>query len=186
MRSLPILAVLFSCFAFAAPVEAATTVAVVDIVRCMEAHAETKNVEDAFRKAQQQAQENAKLNDTRLKELARKLETMTAEDPNRALKQRQYELQLATAEFNAKWDMRQAVQAYTSGLESIYRAVCGQIQAHARQNNIDVVLVRVDTKQRINATDPRDFALKTRLRAVVYAEGRTDITDAIVKILQGK
>ena len=36
------------------------------------------------------------------------------------------------------------------------------------------------------AVDPKDFALKTRLRVVVYAEGRFDITDAIVKILESK
>ncbi len=186
MRFLSVPAILLVCLASATPVEAATNVAVVDIVRCMEAHKETKNVEDAFRKAQQQANENAQLNKKRLQDLERQLKTMNAEDPNRVMKQRQYELQAATAEFNLKWDMQQAIAAYTRGLESIYRAVCGQIQAHARQNNIDVVLVRSDPKQRISSVDPKDFALKTRLRVVIHAESRVDITDAIVKILEGK
>jgi len=186
MRFLPALVAVFSCLAFATPAHAANTTAVVDIVRCMEAHKETKKIEDSFRKARQQAQENAQLNETRLKDLQRELEAMNAEDPRRAMKERQYELQLATAKFNFEWDMKQAVSAYVRGLEGIYGAVRGQVQAYARENNIDLVLIRTDPKQRLNAVDPKDFALKTRLRVVLYAEGRFDITDQIVKILESK
>ena len=114
------------------------------------------------------------------------LEAMNAEDSNREVKERQYELQLATAKFNYEWDMKQGVTAYSRGLEGVYGAVRGQIAAYARQNNIDIVLIRTDPKQRLNAVDPKDFALKTRLRVVVYAEGRYDITDAIVKIIKSK
>jgi Skp family chaperone for outer membrane proteins len=186
MRILAILSVVLASLAFAAPADAANTTAVVDIVRCMEAHKETKNVEEAFRVARQQAEENAALTEKRLQDLKRQLEALNAQDPNRAVKQRQLELQLATAKFNYEWDMKQAVEDYVRGLESIYGAVRGQIQAYARENGIDLVLIRTDPNQRINATDPKEFALKTRLRVVLYAEGRYDITDAIVKIVQSK
>jgi hypothetical protein len=46
--------------------------------------------------------------------------------------------------------------------------------------------MRTDQKKSINAVDPKDFALKTRLRVVLFAEGRTDITDAIIQRIKGK
>jgi Skp family chaperone for outer membrane proteins len=186
MRLVPLLAVLALFASWAAPAEAASKVAVVDLVACMTAHPETKRIEDRFRAAQQRAQDNLGSQEKRLKELRQALDEMVDDHPDRPLKERQYELQMNSAKFNFEWDMKTAVIEYVRGLESIYNAVQGEVSRYARENAIEVVLTRTDHMKPINAVDPKDFALKTRLRVVLYADPRTDITDAIVKILEGK
>ena len=186
MRWIPALVIATSLLAVAAPAEAASKVAVVDLVRCMESHPETEKIETRFREAQQKAKDALSLQDERLRTLKRELDEMHAQNPGRALKERQYELQMNSAKFNYEWDLRVAVAEYVRGLESLYKAVRGQIGLYAKANGIEVVLLKTDPKHSLNATDPKDFALKTRLRVVVHAEATADITDAIVAILKTK
>lgn len=186
MRWIPALVVLTSLLAWAAPAEAASKVAVVDLVACMESHPEAKKIEERFRQARQKAQESLQLQDQRLKDLKRKLDELHELDPDRPLKERQYELQMNSAKFNYEWDQRLAIATYVRGLEGLYRAVRGEVARYARDNGIEVVLMKTDPKQALNAVDPKDFALKTRLRVVVHAEPTADITDAITAILKKK
>jgi Skp family chaperone for outer membrane proteins len=186
MRWIPALVVVTSVLAWAAPAEAAPKVAVVDLVACMESHPEAKKIEDRFRTARSKAQDALRLQDERLKDLKRKLDELHELDPDRPMKERQYELQMSTAKFNFEWDQRIAIAEYVRGLEGLYRAVRGEVARYARDNGIEVVLLKTDPKQPLNAVDPKDFALKSRLRVVVHAEPGADITDAITAILKTK
>lgn len=186
MRWIPALVVVTSLLAWAAPAEAASKVAVVDLVTCMESHPATKKIEERLREAQRKAKDALALQDQRLKDLKRKLDELTELDPDRPMKERQYELQMNSAKFNYEWDLKIAYAEYVRGLEGLYNAVRGEIARYARDNGIEIVLLRTDPKQPLNASDPKDFALKTRLRVVVHAEPTADITDAIVAILKTK
>jgi Skp family chaperone for outer membrane proteins len=186
MRLVPALVAALTLVGLTGTAEAAPKVAVIDIVACMQAHPETKKVEEERESAVKQADKNFEANRQRIDVLERELQQMNAENPARARKERQLALQVATTDFNRKWDYREAETAYIRALESIYKAVCGQVQRYARENAIDLVLIRTDMDQPLNAVDGRDFGLKTRMRMVIHADAKADITDAIVKILEQK
>ena len=106
MRWISATLVIASLFVFAVPAHAAPKVAVVDLVRCMEAHPETTKLEERRQAALKQAQDNLQLQDKRLKELERKLKMLSADDPDLMTKRRQFELQANSAKFNFEWHWR--------------------------------------------------------------------------------
>jgi Skp family chaperone for outer membrane proteins len=168
MRLTSLFVAVITLVALAPAAEAAPKVAIVDMGQCMQAHAETKKLEEQFAAKQKQAEKNYKEAQKRLEELRLQLEAMNKEDPRRALKARQLELQAATAKFNYEWDGRDAQQ-----------------EDYARQNGIEIVLSRTG-KERIEAADLQDFGLQTRMHIVLFAEDKNDITDAIKAILAKK
>jgi Skp family chaperone for outer membrane proteins len=185
MRLTSLFVAVITLVALAPAAEAAPKVAIVDMGQCMQAHAETKKLEEQFAAKQKQAEKNYKEAQKRLEELRLQLEAMNKEDPRRALKARQLELQAATAKFNYEWDGRDAQQEFVRGLTSIYNAIVAQVKDYARQNGIEIVLSRTG-KERIEAADLQDFGLQTRMHIVLFAEDKNDITDAIKAILAKK
>jgi Skp family chaperone for outer membrane proteins len=158
----------------------------VDIVKAMQAHPRTKVVEDKFELAQKNAEDNISLQDKDIQALKRELEAMPAEAPERIEKEKHYQRLVNNAKFNYEWDMRLAVREYVLGLERIYGAVRGEVARYAKEQGFDLVLQHTPAITPLNSGDPKDFALKTRLRTVLYAATETDITEAIVKRLKGK
>lgn len=172
--------------AAAAPADAATTVAVVDMVAAMQAHPHTKKIEGAWEQAQQDARDGRDKADEDLRELRRKIDALQKEDPERAELERRFEQQRIMNQFTWEWELKAAGRRFVKDLESLYRAVQAEVAAYAREQGIDMVLQRTDPMEPFHAGGPDDFALKSRLRIVVYADGPTDITDAIVKRLEKK
>ena len=184
MRLKFVLAVLVMTLAWAVPAQAAGKVAVVDIVKAMQAHPRTTEVEENFRAARQAAEKTFAAEEKAAKDMQAELDQMQAKHPDRPYKEKAYELKLNTMRFNYEWSMKSAAREYTQGLERVYAAARGEIGRYAREQGIQLVLQRTEASQPLNAVDPKDFALKSRLRVVLYAEKQVDITDAIVARLK--
>jgi len=182
----PALAVLAATLLFAVPAQAAGKTAVVDIVKVMTAHPRTKVVEDKFRTAQENATKNLDLETADIQKLKMELEQMPAASPDRLRKEKSYQQRVGNARFNYEWSMKVGVRDYVLGLERIYSAVRGEIGRYAEEKGIDLVLQRTPDFQPLNSGDPKDFALKTRLRAVLYAAPSTDITEGVIAAIAGK
>ena len=182
----PVLVALVAVLLWSAPANAAGKTAVVDIVKTMQSHPRTKIVEDAFQASQKKAEDDLNRQDKDIQALKMQLEGMPAEAPERIEKEKRYQLLVSNAKFNYEWDMRLAVREYVLGLERIYGAVRGEIGRYAREQGLDVVLQYTPTSTPLRAGDPKDFALKTRLRAVLYAATEVDITAAIIKRIKDK
>lgn len=182
----PVLVALVAVLLWSAPAEAAGKTAVVDIVKAMQAHPRTKVVEDAFEAAQKKADDDLNRQDTDIQKLKMQLEGMPAEAPERLQKEKRYQLLVQNAKFNYEWDMRLAVREYVLGLERIYGAVRGEVGRYAKEKGLEVVLQFTPAVRPLRAGDPKDFALKTRLRAVLYAASEVDITQAIIDRFKNK
>ncbi|MDA1195072.1 MAG: OmpH family outer membrane protein [Planctomycetota bacterium] len=185
MRALALLLAATVGLSFAGTAEAAPKVAVVDLVQAIQDHPRTKMVEDNLRKAQQEAQEEAKRQQERIDTLKAELDTIEEGNPKR-LEKEKHLLQLQNAKkFNFEWAQVVAVRDYVTDLEQVYaavRAVVGQI---ARERGHEVVLLKTDPTKKLNSTSPEDFALKSRLRVVVYSDATCDITDAVIAQIKG-
>lgn len=186
MRLIPVFLAASLVLALAGTAHAAPKVAVVDIVACMEAHPETQRVDDAWNKAKDTASKNYEEEKKRVSELERLLQQMNAEDPARPQKERQLALQVAAMNFNAEWAEREARIVKVRSLEAVYKAVCGEIRRYALENAIEIVLARTNEDKAQPTSDPNEFMLKTRLRIVLHADAKVDITDAIVQLLKAK
>jgi len=184
MRWKSVLTALVATAVLAVPAHAAGKVAVVDIVKAMQAHPRTKKVEETFRAARQLAEKTLANEQAAAKDMKAELDQMQAKQPDRPYKEKAYELKLNTLRFNYEWAMKSAVREYVQGLERIYAAARGEVGRYAREQGIQIVLQHTDPSQPINAVDPKDFALKTRLRVVLYADIQVDITDAVVARLK--
>ena len=177
----PVLAALIVSLLWVAPAEAAGKTAVVDMVQIMRTHPRAKVLEGNFAQAQTDARAILEEEDKEIQKLKRELEASNEQSPDRASKEKHYQQRVANAQFNFEWAMKNAMRGYTLGLERMYGAVRGVIGRYAEEQGIDLVLYRTPPVQPLNAGDANDFALKTRLRAVVYASSSIDITDAITK-----
>ena len=181
-----LVAVLVTTVVGAAPAEAAGKTVVIDMVKVMKDTPQTKKLEDQFKVAQDNANTILEEEDKEIQKLKRELEQMNAQAPDRMRKEKVYQQRVANAQFNYEWAMKAAMRDYTLGLERIYGAVRGEVRRYAEEQGIDLVLYRTDPIQPLNAGDANDFALKTRLRTVVYAAGSIDITDAIIARIKNK
>ena len=182
----PVLAVFALALVAAAPAYAAGKTVVVDMVKVMTDTPQTKKLEEQFKRAQEDATRILEEEDKEIQKLKRELETMNEAAPDRWRKEKTYQQRVANAQFNYEWSMKMAMRNYTLGLERVYGAVRGEIRRYAEEQGIDLVLYRTDPIQPLNAGDANDFALKSRLRTVVYASDAIDITAAITKRIQGK
>ena len=182
----PVLAAFLVSLVWVAPAEAAGKTAVVDMVKIMQNHPRAKVLEGNFKVAQTDARTALEAEDKDIQKLKRELEASNAQQPDRMSKEKRYQQRVANAQFNFEWAMKAAMRAYTLGLERMYGAVRGEIGRYAEEQGIELVLYRTPPIQPLNAGDANDFALKTRLRTVVYAASSIDITDAIAKRIEDK
>ncbi len=167
--------------ALAAPAHAAPKAAVVDLVQLMEKHPESAQLDKRFKDARDLAQEKLKSQERRLEELREEIQLMHGDDSRRRAKQHEYESLRLQAKLNYETDLQHAVQDYVRGMENIYAAVLAEVKRYADGNGIDLVLLRTDPGQPLNAADPSDFGLKARLRIVLYAAPALDITAEVLK-----
>jgi Skp family chaperone for outer membrane proteins len=186
MRLSTLLVPLILLVAWAAPAEANTKVAVIDMAKVIREHPRHGVVEDQFRKARQDAEDNAKEARSQLDELKKKLDAMLENDPERTLREKQYQMQAATMKFNYEWSMKVAVREYARGLETLYKAVRSEVTAYAREQGIDIVLHQTDPTLPMDPANPDDYELKRLLRPVVYADAKVDITDKIIERVKAK
>jgi len=184
MRSLPLLVALVAVFAWPAHADAASRTSVVDLVKVMREHRDAAQIESRFVEARKQADANLKSAQAQLESLKKNLEKLGEYDPERAMRAKQYQQQLANMKFNYEWAQKSAVRDYARGLEKLYKAVRTVIAKYAGANGIEIVLVKTDPSQPMLPIDNQDFALKSRLRVVLYADPRADITDAILALVK--
>ena len=184
MRALAFLIALATGLAVAAPAEANTKVAVVDLVQAIQDHPSTKKIEDNLRKAQQEAQAADERDAARIKQLKKELDEIEEGNPGRLDKEKRL-LQLQNnRKFNAEWASVAAMREYVRSLEQIYAAVRSIVGQVAREKGYDLVLLKTDPNQKLNSSSPEDFALKSRLRVVVYSDASCDITQEVISRLQ--
>ena len=180
MRAIPLIAAVVTALCLAAPAYAGPKVAVVDMVQVIEKHQGSQAIDRNATKAKQEAQAELKRQEERLTKLKQELDTLDENDPSRPLKEKQYLTQANTMKFNHEWALKMAEDRYVKDLERLYKAIQALVAAHARDNGIEIVLLREDPNQPFNATGVQDFALKSRLRRVIYAASTVDITDAVI------
>ena len=184
MRALAFLIVIATGLVMAAPAEANTKVAVVDLVQAIQDHPRTKVVEDKLRKAQQEAKAAADRDAERIKQLKEELDKIEEGNPSRTDKEKRL-LQLENnRKFNAEWAGVVAMREYVRSLEQIYAAVRSVVARIARDRGYDLVLMKTDPNQKLNSSGPEDFALKSRLRVVVYSNNAIDITSDVIAELK--
>ncbi len=186
MRALAFLICIATGLAMAAPAEANSKVAVVDLVQAIQDHPSTKKIEDKLRRAQQEAKaadDRAKATIEKLKE---ELDKIEEGNPSRLDKEKRLLQQQNNRKFNAEWAGVAAMREYVRDLEQIYAAVRSVVSQIAREKGYNLVLLKTDPNQNLNSSSPEDFALKTRLRVVVYADPAADITQDVINRLQGK
>ena len=133
------------------------------------------------RRPQEAADNAAKAEQKAIEELARELEGPGAQNPDNIMQQKRLLQMQGSMKFNYEWNMRVAMRDYTQALERIYAAVRGEIGRYAEEKGIDIVLHRTAPLTPLNSADAKDFALKTRLRTVVYAKSTNDITEDVIK-----
>ncbi|MDJ0523227.1 MAG: OmpH family outer membrane protein [Planctomycetota bacterium] len=180
------LVVLALLVAWAPPAEAATKVAVVDMAKVIRDHPRHDMIEERFRKARKDAEDNAKAARGVVDKLKKELDDMLENDPNRDRIEKQYQLQRSTMKFNYEWAIQAAVRDYARGLESLYIAARTEVAAYAREQGIDLVLHQTDPTAKMNPTNPDDYELKRLLRPVIYAAPKLDITSQIVARIKAK
>ena len=186
MRLSIMLVPLILLVAWAAPAEANTKVAVVDMAKVIRESPRHSVVEDQFRKARQDAEDNAKEARGQLDENKKKLDKMLENEPDRIRLEKQYQMQASLMKFNYEWAMKVAVREYARGLEGLYRAARSEVAAYAREQGIDLVLHQTDPTLPMDPSNPDDYELKRLLRPVVYADAKYDITDKIVERIKAK
>lgn len=184
MRAIAFLIVTALGLALAAPAEANSKVAVVDLVQAIQDHPRTKVIEDKLRKAQQEAKAADERDAARIEALKEELDKIEEGNPSRIDKEKRL-LQLTNnRKFNAEWAGLVAMREYVRSLEQIYAAVRSVVGRIAREKGYNLVLLKTDPNQKLNSSGPEDFALKSRLRVVVYADPAADITAAVIAELK--
>ena len=183
MRWITPLALASASIAFAAPAIAETKIAVVDMVRIMQAHPDTKGLEKKVQEAQQKAQQDLEKAQEKLRTLRQEIQNLHRQSPERKRKEKEYEQRRIFAKFNSDWAVQEAMRTYVGTLEATYQAVRGLVAKYARQNQIDLVLQTTDHQQPLNSQDLADFGIKQRLRVVVFENKALDITDAIIAMI---
>ena len=80
--------------------------------------------------------------------------------------------------------IRHQTQAWQAAWATIQltalKAVHAIVATVAREGGHEVVLLKTDPNQKLNSTNREDFALKTRLRVVVFSDTSCDITQAVI------
>ncbi len=184
MRALAFMIAIATGLAMAAPAEANSKVAVVDLVQAIQDHPRTKVIEDKLRKAQQDAKAADDRNKARIDALKAELDKIEEGNPSRTSKEKQLLLLQNNRKFNAEWAGVVAMREYVRSLEQIYAAVRSVVGRIAREKGYDLVLLKTDPNQKLNSNGPEDFALKSRLRVVVYSDASCDITPAVIAELK--
>jgi Skp family chaperone for outer membrane proteins len=163
----------------AAPALAAGPIGTVDIVRLVTNHPKFKELESRVEQRGKDAQAHEKKETERLDELKGRIGMMNPNDPARRTQEKQYLQAVASLKFELEWMQQDAQREYLRGLEVIYAEVQAAVGALAREQGLQLVLVRNDKELKAVSFD--DWGLKTQLRAVVWAESSLDLTDALLK-----
>ena len=167
------------------PAQAAgpATVAVVDLVTLIQNHPDAKTLNQRFEQAKEKAMDSWKVAQERLKSLLEEIKKLPHNDPQRRLKEKQYESQKTHNEFARRWAEREAVTDYVHALERIYADVVVKVNTYARNNNIQLVLQRETKPEKIVGASVDDFFVKLRLRKVLFSAPELDITAQVQAML---
>lgn len=157
-------------------------IAVVDILRCVNAHPGLKKAKADIdtREATAVAERDRGLED--MKAIAKDLEIDQAKDsPGYTDKVKLFERRKAQVDFEWKWSIRVAQEEYVRTLVGVYEQVKGLVAKYARDNHLLLVLQMTDEKLR--AKDQSDFTANVVVRGVPYFDVTLDITPKILQLL---
>jgi Skp family chaperone for outer membrane proteins len=173
------IAVVAATAAVAAP---PVSVAVVDVMKLLDAHPRKKELSDRADLRQQQARDWAKGENAALEKLKGEIELMTANEPARRQKEKELAGRLVSVKFEIEWRQKEAELEYLRGLDGLYSEVNSVVAKYARDNGIAVVLTKREAAD-MKVADVNDFGLKVQLRGVVFHDAALDITERVRPLL---
>jgi Skp family chaperone for outer membrane proteins len=167
--------------ATAGAARAEAPIATVDMVDLLKAHPSLKKLDAAVDARQKEAEEFAKAEQEKLKDLQGKIDLESQTSPNRVALEKEYARLAAGLNFEMEWRKRDISREYVRGMEQLYASIEALVSRYAREQKISVVVNRV--KEDLRASSVDDFGLKVRLRSVVFADSTIDITEAVKRLL---
>ena len=172
------LVALLGVLSVATPAQAAPQgVAVVNMVELLNNHPQIKEIERKLEQRQQAAQQYAEAEEKRLRQLKGSIDLMNPNDPARMQKMKQFLAQSNMLKFEIEWRKEQAMKEYMDGLEGLYNDISRLVSSYARDNNLQLVLLK--PPQELESADLNDYFVKVQLRSVIFSTPQLDITDRI-------
>lgn len=167
-----------------AAVAAPERIAVVDMIELISAHPRAERLQSDLDQREAEAEQFAREGQKGLRELQAEIELMNRNNPMRRMREKELLFQQETLKLELKWLEQEAMREYMEGLEALYAETQRLVARYARQQQIQVVLLKTDVE--IKAVDFNDYGAKVRLRAVVYHEETLDITPQIKAMLEAQ
>lgn len=176
----PAAAVVLPAATRVAQAEPNASVAVVDMLRLINAHPEFKRAKDLLDQKLKTADSARKAAEDQLKLDDQQLERDFPRDhPQRAAAERGLQVRRITAKFDWEWTLKTAQDEYMRALISIHGKVVGFVGQYARANKLSLVLQM--TNEPVTGKSPDEFIPNVVVRSVVYFEQALDITDQVIK-----
>lgn len=156
-------------------------VAVIDVVKAFNEYQRQKDLEAELQELKQKLQAEQEQRRGRIEAMQATLDAMDQDDPTYAEKMRELlaeQIELKNWVDLAQADMQREIGVWTA---RVYQEIIGAAEKVAAARGYDVVLSREPFKPA--GIDPEAIRQQIRLRHVVYAVDRVDITDAVLEEL---
>lgn len=152
-------------------------VAVVDVFACLNSAPRKTGIEQARRDQKANVETYVQDQRNKLRDQAGEIERLPQADPRKRKLQEEFARAQALLEFETKWRVGQADQAYSEDLESLYAEVKAVIRDVAQQAGYSLVLFKSDDQ--LNLDRSTEFVLSVAMRPVLHADRAIDITDMV-------
>jgi Skp family chaperone for outer membrane proteins len=158
----------------------AASVAVVDMLKLINAHPDFKRAKDTLDQKLKAADSARKAAEDQLKLDEQQLEKDFPRDhPQRPAAEKALQQRRITAKFDWEWTLKLTQDEYMRSLISIHGKVVGFVAQYARANKISLVLQM--TNEPVTGKSPDEFIPNVVVRSVVHFDDALDITAAVMK-----
>lgn len=162
----------------AAAAPAPMPVGVVDILELINAYPGTKQAQAELEAAAKTAQAEFEVVKKEVASLEEKLKIEVAQNaPGRAAQEKVVAQKKLAAEFDLKWKVKAAQDAYMVTLVRVHAEVQALVAKHARENGFGLVLQM--TKEPLAGKSPDELIPNIIVRTVAYWSPDLDITEAV-------
>ncbi|MFM8385719.1 MAG: OmpH family outer membrane protein [Planctomycetia bacterium] len=164
----------------AAAAPAPMPVGVVDILELINAYPGTAQAQAELESAAKTAQAEFDVVKKEVAALEEKLKIEVAQGaPGRAAQEKVVAQKKMNAEFDLKWKVKVAQDAYMATLIRVHAEVVALVARHARENGFGLVLQM--TKEKLSGKSPDELIPNIIVRTVAYWSPDLDITEAVKK-----
>ena len=164
-----------------APGQAASTVAVIDIVKVFNEYRQTLDLNEEFDKRRREVQAEVDGRDVAIETKAKELEAFHPDSADYSQRRRDL-LRLRVDRENymrlAEMEVRDLFRIWT---ERTYEQICQTTAQVAKEQGFEIVMAREDLEE--NLPDANALKQQIRLRKVIYYDERMDITDQVLSRL---